>query len=46
MYVLAWLAARKAYLDARAAELDLEWQAAHARLLLRSVTGSLVMEAP
>ncbi len=46
VYVLAWLAARKAYLDARAAELDLEWQAAQARLLLRSVTGSLVMEAP
>lgn len=46
VYVPAWLAARKAYLDARAAELDLEWQAAQARLLLRSVTGSLVMEAP
>lgn len=46
VYVLAWLAARKPYLDARAAELDLEWQAAQARLLLRSVTGSLVMEAP
>lgn len=45
-YVLAWLAAREAYLYARAAELDLEWQAAQARLLLRSVTGSLVMEAP
>jgi cobalt-zinc-cadmium efflux system outer membrane protein len=45
-YVLAWLAARKAYLDTRAAELDLEWQAAEARLLLRSLTGSLVMEEP
>jgi outer membrane protein TolC len=45
-YVLAWLAARKAYLDAREAELDLEWQAAQARLLLRNLTGSLVMEAP
>lgn len=42
--VLAWLEARSAYLDARLAELDLEWQAAQARLLLRSVTGSLVME--
>lgn len=45
-YVLAWLAAREAYLDARAAELDLEWQAAGARLLLRHLTGSLVMEEP
>lgn len=45
-YVLAWLAARAAYLDARETELDLEWQAASARLLLRSVTGSLVMEEP
>jgi outer membrane protein TolC len=44
--VLAWLVARAAYLDARATELDLEWQAANARLLLRSVTGSLVMEEP
>lgn len=43
-YVLAWLAARAAYLNARDAELDLEWQAASARLLLRSLTGSLVME--
>lgn len=43
-YVLAWLAARAAYLNAREAELDLEWQAASARLLLRSLTGSLIME--
>ena len=45
-YVLAWLVARKAYLDARMADLDLEWEAAQARLLLRSLTGSLVMEEP
>jgi hypothetical protein len=45
-FVLAWLAAREAYLDARVAELDLEWQAAQARLVLRSVTGSLIMEEP
>ena len=45
-YVLAWLSARAAYLNARAAELDLEWQAAQARLLLRSLIGSLVMEEP
>lgn len=45
-YVLEWLAARKAYLDAREAELDLEWQAAEARLLVRNLTGSLVMEEP
>ncbi len=43
-YILAWLAARQAYLAARAAELDLEWQAARARLLLRHLSGSLVME--
>ncbi|HSE46198.1 MAG TPA: TolC family protein [Gemmatimonadales bacterium] len=43
-YVLVWLAAREAYLEARAAELDLEWQGAEARLVLRSLTGSLVME--
>ncbi len=43
-YVLAWLAARAAYLYARDVELDLEWEAASARLLLRSLTGSLVME--
>ena len=45
-YVLAWLAAREAYLTARAAELDLEWEAAEARILLRHLTGSLIMEAP
>ncbi len=45
-YILAWLAARQAYLGARTAELDLEWQAARARLLLRHLTGSLVMEEP
>jgi outer membrane protein TolC len=43
-YILAWLAARQAYLGARLAELDLEWQAAQARLLLRHLSGSLVME--
>lgn len=43
-YILAWLAARQAYLGARAAELALEWQAAQARLLLRHLSGSLVME--
>jgi outer membrane protein TolC len=45
-YVLAWLAARAAYLDAREAEVDLEWQSAEARLLLRDLTGSLIMEEP
>ncbi|HSE68523.1 MAG TPA: TolC family protein, partial [Gemmatimonadales bacterium] len=45
-YILVWLAARNAYLEARAAELDLEWQGAEARLVLRSLTGSLVMEEP
>lgn len=45
-YVLAWLAAREAYLEAREAELDLEWQATQARLLLRDLTGSLIMEEP
>jgi cobalt-zinc-cadmium efflux system outer membrane protein len=45
-YVLAWLAARQAYLGARGAELDLEWQAAQARVLLRHLTGSLAMEEP
>jgi outer membrane protein TolC len=45
-YVLALLAARNAYLDARLADLDLEWEGAKARLLLRSLTGSLVMEEP
>ena len=44
--VLAWLMARAAYLDARMDELDLEWRSAQARLLLRSVTGSLIMEEP
>jgi outer membrane protein TolC len=37
----AWLAARQAYLDARAAELDLEWQAARARLELHHLFGTL-----
>jgi outer membrane protein TolC len=43
-YILAWLAARQAYLAARADELELEWQAAQARLLLRHLSGSLRME--
>jgi outer membrane protein, heavy metal efflux system len=43
-YVVAWLTARQAYLDARRAELDLEWQAARARLLLRHLSGTLLAE--
>ncbi|MEO8636420.1 MAG: TolC family protein [Gemmatimonadales bacterium] len=44
--ILTWLAARDAYVHARAAELDLEWQAAEARVLLRTLNGSLIMEEP
>ncbi len=40
-YLTSWLAARQALLDAQHAELDLEWQAASARLELRSLTGTL-----
>jgi outer membrane protein TolC len=40
-YLTTWLTARQAYLDARRAELDLLWQAAQARLILRYLTGSL-----
>jgi len=43
-YVVAWLTARQASLDARRAELDLEWQAARARLLLRYLSGTLLAE--
>ena len=43
-YLTAWLAARQAYLDARRAELDLEWEAARARIRLRHLAGTLVME--
>jgi len=43
-YLSAWLTARQAYLDARRAELDLEWQAARARLLLRHLAGTLSVE--
>ena len=45
-YLASWLAARQAYLDARRVELDLEWQAARARLLLRHLTGTLLAEEP
>jgi outer membrane protein, heavy metal efflux system len=45
-YLAAWLAARQAYLDARKAELDLEWQAARARLLLHYLMGSLLHQVP
>ncbi|MBK8004462.1 MAG: TolC family protein [Gemmatimonadetes bacterium] len=44
-YALAWLLAIRAYGEARSAELELEWQAAQARVLLRSLTGSLIIEA-
>jgi outer membrane protein TolC len=44
-YLSAWLTARQAYLDARRAELDLEWQAARARLLLNHLAGTLSPEA-
>jgi len=40
-YLSAWLTARQAYLDARRAELDLQWQAARARLLLHHLAGTL-----
>lgn len=40
-YVTAWLAARQAFVDAKRAELDLEWEAAQARLLLRHLAGTL-----
>jgi outer membrane protein, heavy metal efflux system len=43
-YMTIWLTARQAYLDARRAELDLEWQAARARLLLRHLSGTLLAE--
>ncbi len=45
-YVTAWLTARQAYIDARRAELDLEWEAAHAAMVLRFLTGTLVEESP
>jgi len=41
-YLTTWLAARQAYLDVRRAQLDLEWQAAQARLTLRYLTGTLL----
>jgi outer membrane protein TolC len=44
-YLSAWLTARQAYLDARRAELDLEWQAARARLLLQYFGGALYPES-
>jgi outer membrane protein TolC len=40
-YLTTWLTARQAYLDVRRAELQLEWQAARARLTLRYLTGTL-----
>jgi cobalt-zinc-cadmium efflux system outer membrane protein len=43
-YLTAWLTARQAYLDARRAELDLEWEAARARVTLRSLAGTLIAE--
>lgn len=43
-YLAMWLAARQAYLDARRAELELTWQAADARLVLRSLAGTLLRE--
>jgi outer membrane protein TolC len=43
-YLSAWLTTRQAYLDARRAELDLEWQAARARLLLNYLAGTLSPE--
>jgi outer membrane protein TolC len=43
-YLSVWLTARQAYLDARRAELDLEWQAAGARLLLNHLAGTLSAE--
>ena len=41
-YMTTWLATHEAYLSTRRAELDLEWQAARARLMLRHLTGTLV----
>jgi hypothetical protein len=41
-YMTTWLAAHEAYLNARRTELDLEWQAARARLMLRALAGTLV----
>src|SRR5206468_11310089 len=43
-YLSAWLTARQAYLDARRAELDREWQAARARLVLNYLAGALSPE--
>ena len=43
-FLTTWLAIHEAYLDARRAELDLEWQAARARLTLRYLTGTLLTE--
>jgi len=45
-YLSAWLTARQAYLDARRAELDLDWQAARARLVLSFLAGTLAPENP
>jgi len=45
-YISAWLTARQAYLDARRAELDLDWQAARARLVLNFLAGTLAPESP
>jgi outer membrane protein TolC len=44
-YLTTWLATHEAYLDARRAELDLEWQSARARLMLRYLTGRLFESA-
>jgi len=41
-YMTTWLATHEAYLATRRAELDLEWEAARARLMLRHLTGTLL----
>ncbi len=43
-YLATWLAVRQGYLDARRAELDLEWQAARAQLTLHQLSGTLLAE--
>jgi outer membrane protein TolC len=40
-FVTTWLTARQAYVDAQRAELDLEWEAARAKLVLRHLAGTL-----
>ena len=44
-YFTIWLASHQAYLEARRSALDLEWQAARARLMMWHLSGKLVDES-